>query len=354
MIKYLKKNLALLICLAVLNSTIVVLCLVKTDYEVIVPAYIDSVGEIIQIDNDVEMTGSINTVSVYSYTKISVLSFLLAKLNKYATLDKIPNYYITDTESIIKSGTIQKNVSYYNAIISAYKTARCDIEYKYYGQIIHTLATYADSDFLIGDIILRIDGQTILENNDLKSVLGDHPLFDKTYIFTVLREGKEIDLEITPQAFYEYTEDSIVKKEAAFGIAVYEYAIPRTSSPTYEIFNGSSIGPSGGLMQAFYIYDVLTGGNLSKDLKIVGTGTVKKNGKAGPIGGIYQKVIAAHFSKADIFFVPVLSNDPKVYQLEDNYKEALRAYNTLKTDMKLIPVNSLDNIILKLREIKGL
>ena len=60
-----------------------------------------------------------------------------------------------------------------------------------------------------------------------------------------------------------------------------------------------------------------------------GTGTVDKDGNAGAIGGIYQKVIAANLNKADIFFVPVSSMDYEIYSKESNYLEALESYQKL-------------------------
>ena len=107
-------------------------------------------------------------------------------------------------------------------------------------------------------------------------------------------------------------------------------------------------------MQSFYVYEVLTGGKLSKGLKIVGTGTVDKDGNAGAIGGIYQKVIAADLNKADIFFVPVSSMDEEVYSKESNYVEAYESYEKLgKTKMKLVPVASLYDIIDYLSDYQG-
>ena len=116
--------------------------------------------------------------------------------------------------------------------------------------------------------------------------------------------------------------------------------------PKYTWNYGNSIGPSGGLMQSLHIYNELTNGILTKNLKIVGTGTVDAYGKAGPIGGIYQKVITAHLSKADLFIIPVSSMDEEVYKLESNYIEAMKAYHALgDIEMDIIVASSLDDII---------
>ena len=95
-----------------------------------------------------------------------------------------------------------------------------------------------------------------------------------------------------------------------------------------------------------YVYDSLKSNTLTNGLRIVGTGTVDVYGNAGPIGGIYQKVIAAHLANADIFFVPVSSLEEEIYTKESNYLEALSSYQNLKNPkMKLVIVSSLNDII---------
>ena len=99
-------------------------------------------------------------------------------------------------------------------------------------------------------------------------------------------------------------------------------------------------------MQAFYVYEKLSNTNLSKNRKIVGTGTIDAYGNAGAIGGIYQKFITANLSGSDIFFVPASSTNPLIYQNESNYQEAKKSYDNLKnTKMKLVVVSCLDDII---------
>ena len=99
-------------------------------------------------------------------------------------------------------------------------------------------------------------------------------------------------------------------------------------------------------MQSLYVYEELTSFNITKNKKIVGTGTIDSYGNAGSIGGIYQKVITAYLTGADIFFVPVSSMDPEIYKNESNYKEAKESYDKLDNPkMKLVVVSSLDDII---------
>jgi PDZ domain-containing protein len=81
---------------------------------------------------------------------------------------------------------------------------------------------------------------------------------------------------------------------------------------------------------------------------IAGTGTIEhqlvggvSTWIVGPIGGAYQKVIAAERAGVDVFFVP---DDPATD--EDNYTDALAAFATLKnSDMDIVPVRYFEDAL---------
>lgn len=54
-------------------------------------------------------------------------------------------------------------------------------------------------------------------------------------------------------------------------------------------------------MFALEVYNQLIREDLTKGYRIAGTGTINIDGEVAPIGGISQKVIAAHKAGADIF-----------------------------------------------------
>ncbi|HVT20758.1 MAG TPA: S16 family serine protease, partial [Mycobacteriales bacterium] len=62
--------------------------------------------------------------------------------------------------------------------------------------------------------------------------------------------------------------------------------------------------PSAGAALALGIVDKLTPGGLTGGRTIAGTGTINKQGKVGPIGGIQQKIAAAVDAGATVFFAP--------------------------------------------------
>jgi PDZ domain-containing protein len=75
-------------------------------------------------------------------------------------------------------------------------------------------------------------------------------------------------------------------------------------------------------------------------MKIMGTGTIDKDGTVGPICGVKYKVLGAYNSGADVFICPA-----------DNYKEALKTIKDNHLKLKLIKVSNFDEAIEKLKNI---
>lgn len=361
--KLFKEYRILILIIAIPYLFIIVCSIIKVNYDITTPATISKVFTEINIEDNDEC--NVNTVSVYSYTRVSLLNYLLGLVNKNASIDKTYKYQVIDTNLAYSSGLIQKRVSIYNAIIAGYRAAGyTDIinQNSFQGYIIHTLYTFASNKLQVGDIITNFNGQKFVGltgSNEFEDAV-EQLIFDpeQTYQIQVLRQVKNANntyemktLEFDISTSYYYNKED--RKVASFGIETYEYIIPTTSEslPDYSWQYGNSIGPSGGLMQALYVWDSLNSNQYTEKLKIVGTGTIDVYGNAGPIGGIYQKIIVANLAKADIFFVPVSSLDPDVYTKESNYIEAIESYQNLKnTKMKLVIVSSLNDIINYLKD----
>ena len=79
--------------------------------------------------NNSKYESNVNVVSVYSYSNVSLLNYLLAKINNNVTVTKTSKYEVTDYNLVYTSGVIQKRISIYNAIISAYKKAGYSCKY---------------------------------------------------------------------------------------------------------------------------------------------------------------------------------------------------------------------------------
>ena len=102
-------------------------------------------------------------------------------------------------------------------------------------------------------------------------------------------------------------------------------------------------GPSAGLMFTLEIYNQLVKEDITKGHEIAGTGTINEKGEVGPIGGISQKVVAAHNAGAEIFFAPNENGKEK-----SNYKDAVKTAKDINTKMKIIPVDTLDDALMYL------
>lgn len=64
-------------------------------------------------------------------------------------------------------------------------------------------------------------------------------------------------------------------------------------------------GPSGGMVFAIGIIELLTPRDILDGRHISGTGTITIDGTVGPIGGINEKIYAAHKAGAKIFLAPL-------------------------------------------------
>jgi len=73
---------------------------------------------------------------------------------------------------------------------------------------------------------------------------------------------------------------------------------------TIDIISNATLvgGPSAGLAFAIAFYCLLQGKNVSN--QIAATGTININGNIGPIGGVFEKALAAAKNNKKIFFLP--------------------------------------------------
>ena len=87
-------------------------------------------------------------------------------------------------------------------------------------------------------------------------------------------------------------------------------------------------------MNALAIYNALVEEDITKGKKIIGTGTIERDGTVGDIGGVKYKLLGASRKKADIFLVP-----------EKNYDEAIQVKNDQDLDIRIISVRTLEEAI---------
>lgn len=342
----LKEYRKLLLIIALPYLFIVVASIIRVDYDITAPGDLNEVREVISVETDYQQKGSINTVSVYTSDRTTLLTYLISLLNpKMEVEESLPFIHLSGKENY-RSGTIQKNVSITNSLIAAYRSAGKEIKTVFEGMIIHTTTIDKADGLFIGDIITEWEGTPITDGNTLSNLIDNMPyIAGKSYQATVLRLNNDEQ--------YEKKTVSVTPKKANgdgnpyFGLYLYEYYTIMEANPGYTLHKARTLGPSGGLMQALSIYNAITDIDITYGLRIAGTGTIDSHGFVGTIGGVRQKVITAHLSGADVFFVPVY-REKGVINLDEspNYVEAKAAYDALRNPkMQLVPVETLDEAI---------
>lgn len=142
------------------------------------------------------------------------------------------------------------------------------------------------------DFILSADGKTVKSPDDLRSIVGAWNSSEPISI-KLERDGKLLDVEIQPK---------VIEGEQRIGVVVgLKYDFPISVTVKLDQIGG----PSGGLMFALGITDMLTPGYLNGGKHIAGTGTISEEGVVGPIGGIRQKLYSAVENGASWFLAPV-------------------------------------------------
>lgn len=323
--RIIKENYKFLITLIIILLT----CTIELPYYIEATGGIIDIQERIEIEDAYESNGSLNMAYVSEY-KATIPTVLLSKLKKDWKLVKRD----TDNENMTTEADYFRNhilleEANQNAIEVAYQTADIPI----YKENTKLYVTYvfeeADTDIEIEDQIIAVNNQTISSKTDLKNILNALPSNELVHILV-----KHDDKEIYKTAkLIEYNGNYIL------GISVSEVS-DITVTPNIKFkFKASESGPSGGLMMTLAIYNSLIEEDITKGKKIVGTGTIDREGNVGEIDGVEYKLKAAVKENADLFLVP----DGK------NYEEAILLKEKEKYDIEIIGVNTFEEALLYLK-----
>jgi PDZ domain-containing protein len=196
--------------------------------------------------------------------------------------------------------------------------------------------TPASKKLVAGDYLLAVSSVTVTTYEELREQIQLSE--GKNVVIKVLRDGKPMEFELTPE-----------QKDNAWVIGAmvgYVYDFP----VDIELQLGDVGGPSGGLIFALGIYDVLTEGSLAGTTHIAGTGTITADGKVGPIGGIELKLIAARNAGATLFLAPAGNCSEVIGQIPSglsvvivkDLKSALTAIEDFNTGKPVPPISCTD------------
>jgi PDZ domain-containing protein len=152
----------------------------------------------------------------------------------------------------------------------------------------------ADGVLRAGDVLASVDGVPVTSSEDLRSrITSQEP--GTTLRIGYVRDGAPAQARLTTTAASSGEARSVIGVQLA-EVPEYPFEVTITLDDVG--------GPSAGLMFALGILDKLRPESLTGGLYIAGTGEISTDGTVGPIGGVSQKIAAAHAKGADAFLVP--------------------------------------------------
>ena len=308
------------------------------DFTIQSPGGLTEVENLIEVDynNDKEIEGTISTTYIVSVKRPTYFQFMLGTFTDYSTISVLAGSNLTYTnEEIATISYLDKAISVDAAIIVAYQKAtesNTDVVIEHEAKtMVYGKAEYLDhyDDIEFGDEFVKMIGDNGYVVTEIAEIAAN-TLLEDSYDWVFINEDDA-----------EYTINLSKDEEyGKFGITLKTYYIVdrETTFPSYTESNSNIGGPSGGLLQTLSIYNMLVTEDLTKGLKIAGTGTITYDGSVGYIGGVEQKIITAYLNKVDLFFRPSLDDD----YYYDNYQEALRVCEEygIVADGWLIPVST--------------
>jgi PDZ domain-containing protein len=146
------------------------------------------------------------------------------------------------------------------------------------------------------DEVVSADGHVLRQSDDLSKYVKAHKP-GTSVTLGIVRAGKPLTVHVP------------VVSDAGTSIIGVALA-PRFRVPLDINLNTSDVsGPSAGLAMALAIIDNLTPGDLTGGKRVAVTGTIDPDGNVGEIGGLPQKAVVARTAHAQIFIVPVCTDD---------------------------------------------
>ena len=316
------------------------LLIIYTVFTYPLPYYIYTGGGLINVDNRIEVANKTKSKGSYNLCYVSeiqatiptyLLSYVIPDWDMVAKEDV--SYNEKENDADIKTrNKVYLNEGNNSAIIASYTLANKKYEIIDANPIIVYLLDEADTNLRVGDEIISVDNTNVNSREEILDVVSKKNIGDKVEI-KVINKGKE---------YNRYANIINYKGEKILGISIMDkYELITDPNVTFN-FKNSESGPSGGFMLSLALYDFLVEEDLTKGLKISGTGTIDKDGNVGEIDGVKYKLKGAVKKHSDIFFVPN----------GDNYKEAIKLKKKKNYDIDVVGVSTLQEAITYLKSIK--
>ncbi|WFA07402.1 SepM family pheromone-processing serine protease [Bacillus sp. HSf4] len=305
------------------------------------PYYITEPGEATELKPLIKVDGGYSEKGSFSLMTVKVgpanpITYMWAKIRPYHEVLPEENFKQQgeSDEEYMKRQLQMMRDSQENAMIAAYKRAGKDVSYTFNGVYAMYVVSGmpAEGKIEVGDKIKAVDGQTFRSAESLVRYIESKKAGDQVKV-AIERDQKEKTYDLKLKTFKEDP------KRAGLGVSLITDRDVKVK-PEVKLDIENIGGPSAGLMMSMEIYNQLTKKDETKGHHIAGTGTIDDEGKVGPIGGISQKVVAADKAGADIFFAPNEGG-----KKGSNYEEAVKTAKDINTDMKIVPVDTMDDAI---------
>lgn len=320
------------------------LALYPLDYYIMKPGGAYEIGQFVAVaDGDIDDEGTMNLMTI-AMMQASPLTYALSYVlpNRELLKTEEVRYEDEDDEAYNIRQMKLMTDSQFNAKYVAFGLAGKEVDVTSNGIFVLNVLRESAADGILqpGDEIIQIAGQTIDTTEDVQAVLRNR------------EQGEQIVLSISRGS--KVLEETVTLKnlpgEERVGVGI-TYAGNQTIETTPEVtMKAEDIGgPSAGLMFTLEIYNQLVEEDITKGYHVAGTGEMLMDGTVGRIGGADYKVVAADRDNMDIFFVPddVITDDMRAFDatVQSNYEEALTTAKDIDTDMKIVPVKTVQDAL---------
>ncbi|MGN7357568.1 SepM family pheromone-processing serine protease [Paenibacillus sp. SAF-054] len=321
---------------------LLIVLMIPVPYYLYQPGDVEPLSPVITVENGHKSEKGNFYLTTVSTIKTSHLYYLI-----YGWL--APNTQIRKEKSV--SGNLTESeynfllkhmmtTSQQNAVIAGLRMAGEVVPVQNKGIFVTNVlpASSAKGKIAVGDIITEIDGFPMKKSSEVIAYLSAKKAGDRVNI-VFMHEGKrkEMTFELT-----------VINDKGKVGLGIQpedEYTIypPRqVRIDTREIG-----GPSAGLMFSLEIFNQMVPEDLTKGYQIAGTGTIDQEGNVGQIGGIRDKIVAAHEGKVDIFFCPA-----DVLPGDDNTKDIMDEANKRNYSITIVPVRNMKDALDYLKQLQ--
>ncbi len=288
-------------------STVAILAflLSPTSYFVTYPGLSMSINHYAQVDTppaqelgDASTRGDVIGVLVFDRPAFPV-DWLYARLFPHYELRRIEPTDPPLGERLQAVRVMQLNANDVASAI-AFKEAGLGKGVLYHGTRVVGLVsgTAAAEKLREGDTILQINDRTIQSAAQVIQTMQQIKP-DETIALLIARGNERIEMAVEAVSHPEDRERGMLGVQLMDDIRL---DLPYTVSFNSYIIHAG--GPSHGAMLTLTLLNQLTSEDLTKGLKVAGTGTIRIDGSVGPIGGIKQKAYTVERAGADVFFVP--------------------------------------------------